>query len=150
MGRRVALVWAVYLTLVGGTFLAAFDALMFDMTPKQECWVFRSDGGSDTRIGTHDTVTTTDFIPPEMDVEHQDGFIAKSTAPYGDDPCDNPELDEYRTGEYTIISYASTGGPYRVVTIVLGVLFVATIVVGWRVSKMVLAGVTARLPNRDE
>ena len=116
-------------TIIGVSYIAvilivsgmALDSFIFDTLPKNGCRVYHADE-YDNRW--HRTVVMETTIAADIEwrsnVEHADGRITKSIAPYDGNPCDAAELDEYRTDKYRMDSYANTGGPFRISTIVFG------------------------------
>ena len=139
---RTVLVAAVYVALLATTFGAALDSFIFDMSPKNGCRVFHADEYGD--VGIRAAVTETAIaadIPFMSNVERGDGRITKSTAPYDGNPCDEAALDGYRTDEFVLVSYGSTGGSLSLATLALGASASATLLLGWQAARLIVTGV---------
>ena len=139
---------AVYVVLVAVVVASAAEAFVYDRTPKNGCRAYLVDDDPNSRGAlVAETVILAD-IPWGSNIEHKDGRIIKSTIPYDGNPCDEPALDQYKTNEYELSSYANTGGPMRVTTFLMLGLVVFVVGGGWWASGMVVAGVSAVVSGR--
>lgn len=139
---------AVYVTLLTLAFGAAIDSFVFEMLPKNGCRVYLADGYDYrwSRTMVAETAIAVD-VPLMSNIESGDGRVTKSTAPYDGDPCDDAALDKYRTDEFVLVSYGSTGG-LGMKTVALGIVALATIPLGWPAARLV-AAVIVRVRERS-
>ena len=132
---------AVYAALLCVAFGAAVDSFVFEMLPKNGCRVYHADGYDYrwSRIMVAETAIAAD-VPLMSNIESSDGRVTKNTAPYDGNPCDDAALDKYRTDEFVLVSYGSTGG-LGIKTVVLGAVALATIPLGWPAARLIVAGI---------
>lgn len=134
------LVAVVYVSLLVAAFGAALDSFVYEMLPKNGCRAYHADGYDDpwSRVVVAETTIAAD-VPLMSNIESSDGRVTKSTVPYDGNPCDEAALDEYRTDDFVLVSYASTGG-LGMTTVVLGAVALATIPLGWPAATLIVIG----------
>ena len=137
-GRGTVVV--VYAVLLVAAFGAALDSFVYEMLPKNGCRVYYADGYGDpwSRVVVAETIIAADVLLMS-NIESSDGRVTKSIVPYDGNPCNEAALDEYRTDDFVLVSYASTGG-LGMTTVVLGAVAFATIPLGWPAATFIVLG----------